>query len=56
MEVMCNNCGRFYSIDDNLYKPEVKNFCSIECEVQWIEKKVKAFEEGEIDGDIREKK
>lgn len=37
MEVRCLNCGKFYSVDDNTYKPTWKNYCSLDCQIHWLE-------------------
>jgi hypothetical protein len=37
MEVRCVQCGLFFSIDDNIYRGEYENFCSVKCQADWME-------------------
>ena len=38
MEVMCMTCGQMFSVDDNDYEGEWENFCSVECQNDWLDK------------------
>ena len=45
MEVMCLNCKKMFSVDDNLYKGDWENFCSSDCRRTWLEEQSKKKDE-----------
>lgn len=40
MEVMCLTCKKMFSIDDNIYKGDWKNFCGVDCQNNWLNQKI----------------